>query len=75
MPPFFVFLETEVFAEESIEEAENEEKEARKEEINEEEASKVPLLDHQVPPKTDSKTTKNAHFSIFRRKRRHCFSQ
>ena len=66
MPPFFVFLETEVFAEESIEEAENEEKEARKEEINEEEAAKVPLLDHQVPPKTDSKTTKNAHFSIFK---------
>ena len=32
----------------------------------EEEAAKVPLLDHQVPPKTDSKTTKNAHFSIFK---------
>ena len=65
MPPFFVFLETEVFAKESIEEAEDEEKKARKEEI-EEEAAKVPLLDHQVAPKTDSKTTKNAHFSIFK---------
>ena len=66
MPPLSVLLETKVFAKESIEEAEDEEKEARKEEINEEEASKVPLLDHQVPPKTDSKTTKNAHFSIFK---------
>ena len=66
MPPFFVFLETEVFAKESIEEAEDEEEEARKEEIEEEEASKVPFLDHQVAPKTDSKTTKNAHFSIFK---------
>ena len=54
-----------MFAKESIEEAEDEEKKARKEEI-EEEAAKVPLLDHQVPPKTDSKTTKNAHFSIFK---------
>ena len=66
MPPFFVFLETEVFAKESVEEAENEEKKAREKEIEEEEAAKVPLLDHQVPPKTDSKTTKNAHFSIFK---------
>ena len=65
MPPFFVFLETEVFAEESIEEAEDEEEQAREEEI-EEEAAKVPLLDHQVAPKTDSKTKKNAHFSIFK---------
>ena len=53
MPPFFVLLETEVFAEEGVEEAEDEEEEARKEEI-EEEDSKVPLLDHQVAPKTDS---------------------
>ena len=66
MPPFFVFLETEVFAEEGVEEAEDEEEEARKEEIEQEEAARVPLLDHQVPPKTDSKTTKNAHFSIFK---------
>ena len=65
MPPFFVFLETEVFAKESIEEAEDEEEQAREEEI-EEEAAKVPFLDHQVAPKTDSKTTKNAHFSIFK---------
>ena len=65
MPPFFVFLETEVFAKEGVEEAEDEEEEARKEEI-EEEAAKVPLLDHQVPPKTDSETTINAHFSIFK---------
>ena len=61
-----MFLETEVFAKESIEEAEDEEEEARKEEIEEEEAAKVPLLDHQVPPKTDSETTKIAHFSIFK---------
>ena len=66
MPPFFVLLETEVFAEEGVEEAEDEEEEARKEEIEEEEAAKVPLLDHQVAPKTDSQTTKNAHFSIFK---------
>ena len=46
MPPFFVFLETEVFAKEGVEEAEDEEEKARKEEINEEEAAKVPLLDH-----------------------------
>ena len=66
MPPFFVFLETEVFAEEGVEEAEDEEEEAREKEIEEEEASKVPLLDHQVAPKTYSETTKNAHFSIFK---------
>ena len=66
MPPFFVFLETEVFAKESIEEVEDEEEEARKEEIEQEEAARVPLLDHQVAPKADSETTKNAHFSIFK---------
>ena len=50
-----------VLAKEGVEEAQDEKEEAGEDEV-EQEASQVPLLDHQVAPEAHSHASKNAHF-------------